>query len=322
MTVAIARDAWLEFIRTEYLDSFIAEGGAAIKVAIDLGGSDADLAETIADHAADSGYLTAVVDSSTTRVHMIDQVFFAVADQIPWQESVERVVTRLAVEAGLGVAPGEGALLERIATATGLEPQFVQLEMRRKIEKRIFKNRRLDRDFRTAVTTLAMVALSGGQEAETTFATITDWLTGRNRAVSAVKPYHIFTRIGRTNARHLLESALSWIELAEWPGLVLVVDIRRVTVGRNPRDGGLFYSKANVLDAYEVLRQYIDGTDRLVNCLITVVGDPEFLDEEPVGRGIGSYEALKFRVFDEVRDRTLANPMAALVRLSPAGAQT
>lgn len=317
MTVAIDRDEWLAFVRTEYLETFIAEGGAAIKVVVDLGRTDEDLAETIAGHAADSGYLTAVVDSVVCRVHMIDQVFYAIADQIPWRESVERVVYRLAKSDGLSIADGEGPILQRIAQASALDPQFVQLQLRRKIAERIFKNRSLVKDFRVAVTSLATAALGGGQEADTTFSTITDWLTGRNRAVSAVKPYQIFSRITRTNARHFLESTLAWVGAAEWPGLVLVMDVRRLTVARNPRDDGYYYTKAAVLDAYEVLRQYIDGTDRLVNCLVVVVADPEFLDEDPLGRGMGAYEALKFRVFDEVRDRILANPMAALVRLAP-----
>lgn len=318
MTIAMGRDDWLEFVRTEYLETFVAEGGAAIKVVVDLGRSDAELAETIAGHAADSGYLTAVVDSVVCRVHMIDQVFFAVAEQIPWRETVERVVCGLATSDGLNVADGDGPILWRVAQASNLDPQYVQLQLRRKIAERIYKNRSLVKDFRVAMTALATAALAGGQEAETTFATITDWLTGRNRAVSAVKPYQIFSRIGRTNARHFLESTLAWISTAEWPGLVLVLDVRRLTVARNPRDGGQYYTKAAVLDAYEVLRQYIDATDRLMHCLVVVVADPEFLDEDLFGRGIGAYEALKFRVFDEVRDRTLANPMAALVRLAPA----
>lgn len=320
MTVAIDRDRWLDFVRTEYLDSFIREGGAAIKVVIDLGGADVDLAETVADHAADAGYLTAVVDATVSRVHMIDHVFFAVAANIPWRESVENVVTRLAQSDGLVVADGDDPLLQRIAEGSDLEPQFVSLQLKRKIGEQIFKNRRLVKDFRVAVTQLATAALAGGQESDTTFGTITDWLTGRNRAIGAVKPYHIFSRISRTNARHFFESALSWVSLAGWPGLVLVMDIRRVTVARNPRDGGIYYTKAAVMDAYEVLRQYIDGTDRLTNCLIVVVADPEFLDDEPFGRGMGAYQALKFRVFDEVRDRDLANPMAALVRLTSSGA--
>src|SRR5687767_3619224 len=101
MTVAMARDAWLEFLRTEYLETYISGGGAAIKVVVDLGGTDVDMAETIAGHAADSGYLTAVVDAAVHKVHMIDHVFFAVAEQVPWQESVERVLIRLASADGL-----------------------------------------------------------------------------------------------------------------------------------------------------------------------------------------------------------------------------
>jgi hypothetical protein len=315
VTVAIGRDDWLRYIRSEYLDTYIAEGGAAIKVAIDMGGLDEDLAETIADHAADAGYLTTLVDSTMSKVHMIDQVFYSVADQVPWRESVERVVINLAKADGLSVADGDAPLFMRIAEASGLEPDFVKLELRRKIGQKIFKNRRLVKDFRIAVTQLANAAFAGGPEAETTFETLTNWLTGRNRAISAVKPYMIFSRISRTNARHFFESLLTWVSLAGWPGLVIVLDFRRVTVARNPRDGGAYYTKAAVLDAYEVLRQYIDAADRLVYCMIVVVADPEFLDEDPSGRGLGAYEALKFRIYDEVRDRTLANPMAALVRL-------
>ena len=44
-----------------------------------------------------------------------------------------------------------------------------------------------------------------------------------------------------------------------------------------------------------------------------MVPDTAFLEDD--NRGIGAYEALKFRVFDEVRDKNLVNPMAALVRL-------
>ena len=43
--------------------------------------------------------------------------------------------------------------------------------------------------------------------------------------------------------------------------------------------------------------------------------DVDFLSEAPGDRGFGSYEALKFRVVDEVRDRQLVNPMSSLIRL-------
>ena len=41
---------------------------------------------------------------------------------------------------------------------------------------------------------------------------------------------------------------------------------------------------------------------------------PEFLTD--VRRGLNRYEALKLRIWDEVRDRQYQNPLGALIRLS------
>jgi hypothetical protein len=75
----------------------------------------------------------------------------------------------------------------------------------------------------------------------------------------------------------------------------------------------MFYTRAAMLDAYEMLRQFIDATDRMKGALVMVMPDAEFLDGD---RGIGTYDALRLRVYDEVRDSRLVNPMGALVRLS------
>ena len=44
---------------------------------------------------------------------------------------------------------------------------------------------------------------------------------------------------------------------------------------------------------------------------------PEFLTD--TRRGLSRYEALKLRIWDEVRDRQYQNPLGALIRLSAAG---
>ena len=209
-------------------------------------------------------------------------------------------------------------MFRRLADANGLDADLLLSDLRRKIQAQVLRHKRLAKDFRVAMTQLADAELVGADEAKTVYGVLTDWLCGRNRSVSAVKPYHIFTRITRANARYLFESLLAWLAFAGYSGLVLTIDISRISVVRNPKDERLHYSKAGVLDALELLRQFIDATDRLDNCLIVVVPDPKFLDEEIDGRGIGAYEALKFRVYDEVRDRRLVNPMASLVRLTGA----
>ena len=101
-------------------------------------------------------------------------------------------------------------------------------------------------------------------------------------------------------------------------GTVVLLDNRRVTVARNPRDGLRYYTRAMTVDHYELLREFIDGVDRLAGALLVVATGDGFLDDEAGrgSRGFGIYEALKTRVMNDVRDRRLLNPVAALVRLS------
>ena len=98
--------------------------------------------------------------------------------------------------------------------------------------------------------------------------------------------------------------------------LLRPIDLARLAVVRRPpaeERVGLYYSKAATLDAYEVLRQLIDATDRLHHALIGVALPPELLTDD--GRGLPAYSSLHLRVMDEVRDRRRSNPFAALVRL-------
>lgn len=315
-------EEWVGFITREYLASFVKDGGAAIKVAVVL---DEEVRPYLKDdlerRSQQEGFLVASVNAADTRVHMIDQIFFRVAEQIPWQRLSEQVIIRLAREEGyVPPADGDTALLIRMAEANQTGSDFLKNELRRHIERRVFRQRKMSKDFRVAMTQLCLAELTGGPEGDTTVKVLTDWLTGRNTAVSAVKPYQIFGRISRNNARYFIESLLRWTRFAGHSGIVVLLDTARVTVARNPRDGLRYYTKAQVLDAYEVLRQFIDGTDRLKGCLVVVVPDVDFLDDDS-GRGIGAYEALKFRVFDEVRDSRLVNPMASLVRLAPLPAE-
>lgn len=313
-------EAWADFIGREYLDSFVRDGGATIKFAVSMDDSAGPHAlDGLKGRAAESGYLVATVSAADTKVHMIDKMFFRIAEQIPWQQLSERIIIRLAQDEKYAPpSNGDAPLLERLAQANQTDADFLRNVLREQIATKVFRPRTLSKDFRVAMTRLCLAQLTGGEEGETTAGVLTDWLTGRNTAIGAVKPYQIFSRINRANARHYFESLLRWVRLAGYAGTLVVLDISRVTMAKNPKDDHIYYSKAAVLDAYEVLRELIDGTDRLEGCLIVVLPDVAFLDEDTYGRGIGAYEALKLRIFDEIRDRQVVNPMASLVRLSSA----
>src|SRR3989304_4445772 len=69
---------------------------------------------------------------------------------------------------------------------------------------------------------------------------------------------------------------------------------------RGPADC-FYYAAPATLDAYEVLRQFVDGTDELECCFIAVVSSREFLTDEK--RGFNRYEALRLRIWDERGDK-------------------
>ncbi len=322
MSATIGASDWLEFIQREYLSDFIDGGGASIKFAVPIDDSQREVCKSeLVVRARDLGYVVCSVSADDTRIHMIDQLYFRVAGQIPWQELCESVLGRLAREAGYAhpALPGAEGFGERLAEVNRVDASVIGLELRNEIARKVFKRHWLLRDFRVAVTQLCLAHLTGGAQGESTRAAVEEWLTGANQSVSSVKPHSIHNKITRANARLMFESLMQWVRYAERPGTVIVLDIARLSVARRSDDGMVFYTKAQLLDAYEVLRQFIDGAARLRGCLMVVVPAIEFLDTEPAGRGMGAYDALKFRVYDEVHDQRLANPMGALVRLSPRG---
>ncbi len=322
MSATISASDWLGFIEREYLADFIGAGGASIKFAVPLDERDRESCMSeLAAHARDLGYVVCTVSANDTRVHMIDQLYFRIAEQIPWTDLCESILARFAREAGYPhpALLGEAGFDERLAQANGVDTSVVSMELRNLVAQKILKRHWLLRDFRVAVTQLCLAHQSGGPQGDSVRLDVEGWLTGTNQSISSVKLYAIHNKITRANARLMLESLMQWVRYAERPGVVIVLDAARLSAARRSDDGLLFYTKAQLLDAYEVLRQFIDGTARLQGCLLVVIPASEFLDIEPSSRGMGAYDALKFRVYDEIHDQRLANPMSALVRLSARG---
>ncbi len=311
---------WLDVIGDEYLDGFVKDGGASIKFAVSLRDDlNSLLEQALRDRVSVLGYQVVSVDSGITRVHMPQEIFFRIAEQIDWRLLARRAVLRLCE--GLpyqtdAIDPEtETPILETMSAANTVEENQIALDLRRVLPQAVTQNRNMSRDFRLAMTHLCLTEMGGaGQNLEAI--PLIDWLTGRSRRVSNVRAYSIFNSIVRTNARHFLESLLYWVRFAGYPGTVVLLNDSRVTLRRNPRDGLQFYSRSAAMDHYELLRELIDGTDRLEGLFMVVLANEDFLDEDLRGKGFSIYQALKGRIGDEVRDRSQDNPMATLVRLA------
>lgn len=315
-------DDWLRFIGDEYLRGFIREGGAAVKFVIPPAEQRGYLSAAFKKLCRELGYLCIELDAARpdTRVYMPQDLFFRLAEQVDWRRLARRAILRLAESSGLAVAGLNLAVVDNIysiiARANGIETNSVYRDLRPLLEREVAKNDRMAKDFRVAMERLCVgenVDHPKGYAAEP----ILDWLKGTANP-SRVRPFSIYTPINRTTARYFIESALYWIRWAGYSGTGLLLDNSQVTVNRNPRDDRRYYTRAMTLEHYELLREFIDGVDRLTAALLVVASSPEFLDEDAGSRarGYGIYPALRTRVMDDVRDRNLVNPAASLVRLS------
>jgi hypothetical protein len=319
---------WLNRIDSEYLSTFIKDGGASVKFAVTPKELKPELDEAIRSRCQELGYIVVKLDAAASRVYMPQDIFFGMAQQVNWRHLARQRILGLAKEMGYqadGIDPGHaGNVFEAIGAINGrdadgaiigLESEFVQSRLELPIQDKVFKNPHMAKDFRVAMTHLCLRE-STRENGQYDGQPLIDWLTGANESLSNVKPFHIHTKINRTTARYFIESALYWFQYVGHAGTVILLDNSRVTLARDPKDGHRYYKKAMTIDHYELLREFVDSTDQLAGALLVIVTNNEFLDEDPGSRGFGIYPALMTRVMDDIRDKTLVNPIASLVRVS------
>ncbi|MBN1173193.1 MAG: DUF2791 family P-loop domain-containing protein [Micromonosporaceae bacterium] len=309
---------YLEFLEREYLAGYVDQGGAAVKL---VSTGDPTAATQLASGLTSlgNGFQHAVVDAAATRIHMIDQVFAAVAQQIDWVALAEAVVRTACGSAGFPPPDGDLSIVA-IARHHDVDPTELYRSVRRAIEAMTIRDHRLGSEFRTAMLRLCQERLGRGDVTPDERETVLCWLRCERLPASELRKLALHSKISRANARQMLMSLTHWLRRAGRAGLVLHLDTSRLAVARRPPLGlrqGVYYSKAAVLDAYELLRQLVDGTDQFAG-LMAVASLPAQLITDDT-RGLPAYTALQLRVIDEVRDRRRANPYAALVRVGPQG---
>src|SRR5437879_8870481 len=110
MTAALSLGSYLEFLSKEYLGDFIRYGGASVKFVVNPDPAAIERAHAgLAEAAAAEGYVYARIDAAATKLHQIDQLFFALARQVDWEALAARFVRGAddAVSFPVPDAPGE-----------------------------------------------------------------------------------------------------------------------------------------------------------------------------------------------------------------------
>jgi hypothetical protein len=313
----IKQKEWMDIIQREYLQSFIKHGGAAVKFIVPIENVDQDQFTTQLHKASeDKNYLFANINGAKTKIHMIDKLFNAIAGKIDWDELARSFVIEMFTKRGYKLpSQQEDFDFKGIAEINNQEEMLLRREVHSWLRDNLFRDFEMSQEFRIAMIRLCLNQLDAAEPSGFLSNAVKEWLCGELREISTLKEALIFQKIARHNARHMLFSLIHWLRINRKSGLILLLDISRYLVpkkSQNP-DDGFFYSLPAVLDLYEVLRQFIDGTDEMAGCLIVVLAPKDFLNDDK--RGLNRYEALKLRIWDEVRDRQRPNPLASLVRM-------
>jgi hypothetical protein len=316
--LALPVDVWLESLRSEYLDGFVREGGASVKVAIvpSVEASDA-LARRLLLDARERGFAAAGVDAASCKVHLLHNLFHELARQIDWDELARDFVRRLVLGAGLALPAGGALDVETIARASEQDVSIVMQDVRAALTKHLMRDRGLSRQFRLGLLALCKAILEPDELRAEIGAHVRLWLRGELPRVGPLRDAFIHQRIDRHAARTMILSTAAFVRKAGREGLVVTVDVSRYALPRPLDDGRNRYSRAAALDMWETLRQFVDGTDDLTGGLLVFLVGRDFVEDEQ--RGLHAYPALHLRLTDDVRDRRRPNPLAPMVRIAENG---
>lgn len=304
---------WLSIVEREYLSAFVPAGGAAVKFAI------------LEDHAIDTAaaglmqlgqawdMLTVRIDAERTRMHLLQEVFFAIAGALPWGILLQRYLEDLfSAHAYPWPRPGEMMTLADLAASFEVAPNLLSRHLDQWLTADLWEDRRLAQDFRAAMLSLCLSWLEpdGADAAEP----VMQWLRGEKAAPALLRSADISVRISRINARPMLVSLCHFLRKAGADGLLIVLDVRQLSRSATA-EGTLRYSPAAVMDSYEVLREIIDDAEHLPGLFVAVLADPALATGDP-RRTLAQYAALQMRVWPDVRPGDRQNPVAPLVWLA------
>jgi hypothetical protein len=314
--MAVASEEWLDLIEREYLRGFVAAGGAAVKFVVSTDEQASAVERGLRELSERHQLAYVAIDAKTTKLHMIQDVFFAIARALDWPAMAQRFVEALFDRQSYEwPCPGLAVPLTELANRNRVADTLLRHSFHEWLTAEVMRNREMTQDFRVAMMRLCLRRLEPEDSQPGVTAPVVEWLCGELRSIGALKQAQITAKITRHNGRAMLRSVCCWLRLCGRRGLCVVLDIRQLGKTGASAGDSLRYSPAAVMDAFEVLRQMIDDAEHFKGFLMVVLAD-DTLTGDDFKRSLGAYQALKMRIWDDVRPEGRDNPLAPLVRLA------
>lgn len=307
---------WLQVIEPEYFVDYLPGGGAGVKFLVGD--------ETAIVHAADAvpalaqrhNMLALHVSAGAVRLHMLQDVFFALSRGIAWDDLLQRYTEGLFNRNGYAwPRPGHALTMPELAAGFGTAVPLLERHRDQWLARDLWADATLAQDFRSAVLSLVLARLEPAGSGEADSLPVLQWLQGEKVGLTPLRQHGIAARIARTNARAMLVSLCHFVRKAGVGGLLLTLDLRPALRAAAAGEAAVRYSPAAVMDLYEVLREIVDDTEHLPGLFLLVLADQTLMAGDR-RRTLDMYKALEMRIWPDVRPGDHQNPLAPLVTVS------
>ncbi|HUB10407.1 MAG TPA: BREX system ATP-binding domain-containing protein [Acetobacteraceae bacterium] len=312
---AVPMSRWLRVIEPEYFTTYLAAGGAGVKFLVGDEAALVHLRDAAPALALRHKMLALHLSAGETRLHMLQDVFFALARALPWDDLLQRYLEGL-FNRNNYAWPRPGIALTMPELASSFDTAVPLLERHRDqwLSRDLWADATLAQDFRSALLGLCFARLEPAGDAEAGLP-ILQWLRGEKVGLTQLRQFDIAARISRTNARAMLVSLCHFVRKAGVGGLVLTLDLRPALRVSGANETSLRYSPSAVMDLYEVLREVVDDIEHLPGLFLLVLADRTLMAGDR-RRTLDMYKALEMRIWPDVRPGDRQNPLAPLVTVS------
>src|SRR6266478_881720 len=155
--MAIATQEWIDLIESEYLRDFVTDGGAGVKFAVVDADQLAAVGRMLAELSERHGLTHVAIDAATTKLHMIQDVFFAIARILDWNAMAQHFVESLFERQGYEwPRPGEAVPLHDVAACNRIDVTLLRRELHRWLTGEVMRDTEMTQDFRVAMTRLCL----------------------------------------------------------------------------------------------------------------------------------------------------------------------
>lgn len=299
--ITVGLDSLTDFLKKQYLQAYIPEGGSKIKFVTGRPGcGKTHFAQAMLSEAEAQGFLTVSFSAKKVWLHDFREIYLEILRQC----DVERVLTGCArqIIRGLGydpadIAPGRN-LMDYLAERGEGDP-LSKGEIRAALRAYFTRNPRLDNTFAGCCSLLTGGILGHPVLENASREMILSFLNGdKTVKLAGLRALGLSpSGITKYNARHLLRSLCETVRMAGYQGLLVVIDDWETLLNRAPGDA-VRYTKLRREDTYESIRQLIDDIDSMRGVMFMLCFRRELMDDESYG--MKSYQALWMRVQNEI----------------------